>query len=219
MAAPLDLLVHRIRPPAAEAHGALVLLHGRGVDESDLFPLLDALDPERRLVGVTPRGPLQLPPGGNHWYVIERVGFPNRETFTETYERLTAWLAAFAEETGVPWERTVIGGFSQGCVMAYALALAAGRPDPAGLLAMSGFMPQVDGFELELVRPGLPIAISHGTLDPIIGVEFARSARQKLEAAGNRLLYHESPVGHGIDPAVLPDLRAWLSAATQLAEN
>ena len=63
-------LVHRIRPAAGEPEGALVLLHGRGADEHDLLPLLEALDPERRLVGVTPRGPLSLPPGGAHWYVV-----------------------------------------------------------------------------------------------------------------------------------------------------
>ncbi|MGH2978977.1 MAG: alpha/beta hydrolase [Solirubrobacterales bacterium] len=217
MAEGLGLLVHRIRPPAGEPDGALVLLHGRGVDESDLFPLLDELDPERRRVGATPRGPLTLPPGGFHWYIVERVGYPHRETFLQTYEALTKWLDAFAGETDVPWERTVIGGFSQGAVMSYALALAAGRPSPAGLLAMSGFIPEVEGFELDLERPGLPIAITHGTLDPIISVEFERLARQRLEAAGNRLLYREAPVGHGIDPAVLPDLRAWLGAAIELA--
>ena len=216
-AAGLDLLAHRLRPARGEAAGALVLLHGRGVDESDLYPLLDGLDPDARLLGATPRGPLMLPPGGYHWYIVEHVGFPHRDTFMESFELLTTWLAALAEETGVPWERTVIGGFSQGAVMAYALALAAGRPPPAGLLAMSGFIPEVEGFELDLARPGLPIAIAHGTLDPIIGVEFARSARQQLEAAGNRLLYREAPVGHGIDPAVLPDLRAWLLAAVDLA--
>ena len=213
----LNLLVHRVRPPADEAAGALVLLHGRGVDESDLFPLLDELDPERRLVGATPRGPHTLPPGGYHWYIVERVGFPHRDTFMATFGMLTAWLEAFAEETGVPWERTVIGGFSQGSVMSYALALRAGRPSPAGLLAMSGFIPTVDGFDLDLERPGLPIAITHGSLDPVISVEFARSARQRLEAAGNRVLHRESPVGHGIDPGVLPDLRAWLQAAIELA--
>ena len=217
LASALDTLVHRIRPPRDEPAGALVLLHGRGVDENDLFPLLDAFDPEARLLGATPRGPLRLPPGGNHWYIVERVGYPHRETFTESYELLTGWLAAFAEHTGVPWERTVIGGFSQGSVMAYALALGADRPAPAGLLAMSGFIPEVDGFELELSRPGLPIAITHGTLDPIIGVQFGRAARQRLEAAGNRLLYRESAVGHGIDPAVVPDLRAWMAASVELA--
>ena len=213
----IDTLVHRLRPARGEPAGALVLLHGRGVDESDLFPLLDAFDPEARLLGATPRGPLTLPPGGHHWYIVERVGFPDLETFMESYGLLTTWLEALAEETGVPWERTVIGGFSQGSVMAYALALAKGRPSPAGLLAMSGFIPEVEGFALDLARPGLPIAITHGTLDPIIGVEFARAARQRLEAAGNRLLYRESPVGHGIDPAVLPDLREWLRAAVDLA--
>jgi phospholipase/carboxylesterase len=217
MAGGLDLLAYRLRAPAGDADGALVLLHGRGVDETDLFPLLDELDPERRLLGATPRGPLTLPPGGSHWYIVERVGFPHLETFMQTFEVLTAWLDAFAEETGVPLERTVIGGFSQGAVMSYALALGAGRPSPAGLLAMSGFIPEVDGFELDLERPGLPIAITHGTLDPVISVQFARLARQRLEAAGNRLLYRESPVGHGIDPAVLPDLRAWLRAAVELA--
>jgi phospholipase/carboxylesterase len=213
----LEALAHRLRPARGEPAGALVLLHGRGVDESDLYPLLDAFDPEQRLAGATPRAPLSLPPGGFHWYIVERVGYPHRETFLEAYGLLTGWLDAFAQETGVPWSRTVIGGFSMGSVMSYALALAAEREPPAGLLAMSGFIPEVEGFELGLARPGLPIAVTHGTLDPIIGVEFARSARQRLEAAGNRLLYREAPVGHGIDPAVVPEIREWLHAAIDLA--
>jgi phospholipase/carboxylesterase len=213
----LEQLAYRLRAPADEPAGALVLLHGRGVDESDLFPLLDELDPERRLLGVTPRGPLTLPPGGHHWYVVERVGYPHRETFMQTFGTLTDWLDGLAEETGIPWSRTVIGGFSQGAVMSYALALAAGRPRPAGLLAMSGFIPEVEGFELDLERPGLPIAVAHGTLDPIIPVEFARLGRQRLEASGNRILYRETPVGHGVDRALLPDLRAWLKATNELA--
>ena len=79
-------LAFRERPAAGEPEGALVLFHGRGADEHDLFPLLDALDPERRLHGYTPRGPLALPPGGAHWYVVPRVGFPDPETFASSYE-------------------------------------------------------------------------------------------------------------------------------------
>ncbi len=216
LAGGVENLTHRIRPARGEPAGALVLLHGRGADEADLYPLLDALAPDA-VVGAVPRGPLTLPPGGYHWYIVERVGFPHRETFMESYETLVGWLEDFAVETGVPWERTVIGGFSQGAVMACSLVLGTGRASPAGLLAMSGFIPDVEGFDLELARPGLPIAITHGTLDPVIGVEFARAARQRLEAAGNRLLYRESPVGHGIDPAVIPELRAWCAAAVELA--
>ena len=68
----------RERPATGEAQGALVLFHGRGADEDDLFPLLDVLDPPRRFDGYTPRGPLSLPPGGAHWYVVPEVGFPTR---------------------------------------------------------------------------------------------------------------------------------------------
>ena len=56
----------KTRPAAGEPEGLLVLFHGRGADEHDLFPLLDLLDPERRLLGVTPRGPLSLPPDYEH---------------------------------------------------------------------------------------------------------------------------------------------------------
>ena len=73
------------REPAGEPEGALVLFHGRGADEHDLYPLLDILDPDRRLLGLTPRGPLSLPPGGAHWYVVQQVGYPEPETFHSTY--------------------------------------------------------------------------------------------------------------------------------------
>jgi phospholipase/carboxylesterase len=107
----LDSLAYRLRPAAGDPEGALVLFHGRGADDKDLFPLLDILDPERRLVGATPRGPLSLPPGGAHWYVVREIGFPDKETFDASYERAGAWLEGFAEETGVPPKHTVIGGF------------------------------------------------------------------------------------------------------------
>jgi phospholipase/carboxylesterase len=214
----LDELVHRVRPAAAQADGLLVLLHGRGVDESDLFPLLDVLDPERRLIGVTLRGPLSLPPGGFHWYIVREIGYPDHDTFHATFDVLSRWLAALGEETGVPIERTVIGGFSQGAVMSYALGLGAGRPTPAGILALSGFIPRVEGLPLELEgREGLRVAIGHGLHDPIIGVSWAREARSRLEAADIELLYRESPIPHTIDPQYVPELRDWLAETVERA--
>jgi phospholipase/carboxylesterase len=101
-----------------------------------------------------------------------------------------------------------------GAVMSYATGLGPGRPTPAGIMALSGFMPTVEGFELELERArGLPIAIAHGTADPVISVEFGRDARRRLDEAGAAVSYWESPVPHTIDPAALPDLRQWLAAA------
>jgi len=191
------------RPAAGEPAGALVLLHGRGADEHDLFPLLDALDPERRLHGYTPRAPLALPPGGAHWYVVPRVGYPDPVSFAAGYGALTEWF------DGLPYraEDVVLGGFSQGAVMSYALGLGAGRPRPRALLAFSGFIPTVDGWSADLEPPLPPIAIAHGTYDPVIPVEFGRVARDTLEAAGAEVRYRESPIEHGIDPETVAELR------------
>jgi len=105
----------------------------------------------------------------------------------------------------------VLGGFSQGAVMTYALGLGAARPRPAGLVALSGFMPSVPGFELELAPPLPRVAVGHGALDPVIGVEWGRDARARLEAAGANLTYRESPtMGHSIDPTFLRELPAWI---------
>ena len=206
-------LEHLVRPAAGDPEGALVLFHGRGTSEHDLYPLLDALDPGRRLLGATPRGPLVLPPGGAHWYVVREVGFPDRETFTKSYELVSAWL----DELEVPIERTVVGGFSQGAVMSLALGLGRGRPRPAGIVALSGFVPTVDGFELDLSPPLPPVAIGHGTYDPVISVEFGRQAKELLEDAGAEVLYRESPMPHTVDPAFVAELQPWVSAVVDRA--
>lgn len=209
----VDDLVHELRAPEGEPAGAIVLLHGRGTSEQDLVPLLDVFDPRERLVGAFPRGPLQLPPIGYHWYLVEQVGFPDPETFIATFNRLGPWLEGLAERTGVPIGRTVLGGFSQGAVMAYSLSLGRGRPQPAGLLAFSGFMPAVPGFKLDLEdRSGFPVAIGHGTYDSVIGVDFSRSARTALSAAGADVIYRESAMPHSIDPVFLDEVREWLHA-------
>ncbi len=203
-------LVARTRPAAGEPEGALVLFHGRGADEQDLFPLLDAFDPERRLIGATPRGPLALPPGGAHWYALGGIGTPEARTFHASYAAASEWLDAFVAEQGVGFDKVVLGGFSQGGVMSYALGLGEGRPRPAGLIALSSFTPTVEGFELDLTPPLPPVAIGHGTLDNVIGVEWGRRARALLEDAGAEVLYRETPMFHQIDPEFIREIADWL---------
>jgi phospholipase/carboxylesterase len=200
------------RSAAADPAGMLVLLHGRGASEHDLLPLADALDPGRRLVAVLPRAPLRLPPGGNHWYVVREIGFPDPSTFLPTLDAAGDWLDAIAAAHGVESSRVVIAGFSQGAVMSYALGLGAGRPRPAGIIALSGFVPTAEGFELDLAGGrGFPVVIGHGTLDQVIGVQWGRRARDLLEGAGMTVRYRETVMGHSIDPAFLSELPEWLS--------
>jgi phospholipase/carboxylesterase len=205
-------LTTRERPAAGEPAGLLVLHHGRGADEQDLLGLADVLDPERRLHVVTPRGPLQLPGWpGYHWYVVPRVGYPDTDTFRAAYGSLVSLHDDLWERTGVGPERTVLGGFSMGSVMSYSLGLGPGRPAPAGILAFSGFVPTVDGWQPDLARDTRAF-IAHGRRDPIMGVEFARTARELLEGGGLPVEYHESDAGHHIDPAHVPAAVDWLRA-------
>jgi len=184
-----------------------VLLHGRGADEHDLFPLLDELDPERRLHGYTPRAPLSLPPGGAHWYVVPRVGYPDPQTFHAAYRGLVEWLDT------LPYERVVVGGFSMGCVMSLAVSLGGDLARrPVAVCGFSGFVPVVAGWAIDSARSLPPVALGHGTLDPVIGVEFARRARDEILAAGGELLYREYPLPHAIDPRFLAEVREWLWA-------
>jgi phospholipase/carboxylesterase len=194
--APMTAPVFRERRAASPASGLLVLHHGRGADEHDLLPLADALDPAQRLHVVTPRAPLTIAGWpGNHWYLVPRVGYPDADSFHAAYAL----------------QRTVLGGFSMGSVMSYALALGADRPAPAGILAFSGFIPTVDGWQPQLAdRSGVRASIAHGRNDPVISVEFARGARQKLVAAGLDVSYHEFAGGHEIDPSYIPAVRDWL---------
>jgi phospholipase/carboxylesterase len=203
-------LTARIRPAAGEPEGALVLFHGRGADERDLFPLLDALDPERRLVGATPRGPLSLPPGGAHWYALGGIPTPEPTTFCSSFRAAAEWLEEFLSEHELGYERLVLGGFSQGGVMSYSLGLGSGRPRPAALTVFSSFLPVVEGFELDLSPPLPPVAIGHGTLDQVIEVDWGRRARERLENAGAEVLYRETPMFHQIDPGFVREVSAWL---------
>ena len=208
----MSSLTYRERAAAGEPAGLLILHHGRGTDEQDLLPLADVLDPARRLYVVSPRAPLQLPGmPGYHWYRVPRVGYPDPVTFHAAYAELAALHDEVWERTGIAPTGTVLGGFSMGSVMSYALALGADRPAPAGILAFSGFIPTVEGWRADLSgREALRAFIAHGRNDPVMDVGFARRARDELQAAGLTVDYHESDVGHQIDPAQIPAAASWL---------
>lgn len=203
------------RAPEGDAQGQLILHHGRGSYEGDLLPVADALDPQRRLHVVAPRAPLELPGSpGYHWYLVERVGDPDPETFHAALKQLSDFHDDVFERTGIPVERTVLGGFSMGAVMSYSTGLSADRPKPAGILALSGFIPTLDDWQPDLTgRVDLPVFISHGDQDPVINVSFGRAARATLGEAGFPIEYREFVGGHLVDPVQLEPATVWLSAA------
>ena len=209
-------LTYRERPARGDAEGLLVLHHGRGSDEHDLLSLGDALDrrapPARRHAARAADASRAGPVTTGTSCRASAIPIPTPST------RPTARLAEFHEElwaeTGIAPARTVLGGFSMGSVMSYSLGLGPDRPVPAGILAFSGFVPVVEGWEPDLAgRQGLPVFIAHGRNDPIMDVGFARTARELLEAGGLDVSYHESDVAHQIDPAHLPAAIEWLGAA------
>jgi phospholipase/carboxylesterase len=193
----------------------LVLHHGRGTEERDLLGLADALDPEGRLRVVAPRAPLALEGSpGYHWYLVPKVGYPDRDTFQAARAALAELHDGLWERTGIEPGRTVLGGFSMGTVMSYAMALSEERPPVAGILAFSGFVPVVEDWRPRFDdRRSTRAFIAHGRRDPVMEIGFAHRARRLLERGGLEVEYHESDAGHQIDPAHLAAAADWLTAA------
>ena len=210
-------LVYDERPAAGDPRGLLVLHHGRGTSEQDLIPLADVFDPQQKLHVVSARGPLQLPGSpGYHWYLVPEVGFPDPQTFASAYRQLAELHDELWERTGLAPSQTVLGGFSMGTVMSYALGLGSDRPAPAGILAISGFVPTVDGWDPDLKgRTDTRVLIAHGQNDPVIDVSFARLARELLGDAGFEVDYRESAATHTIDPTDVPRIGTWLRATIE----
>jgi phospholipase/carboxylesterase len=162
---------------------------------------------------VTPRAPLQLPGSpGYHWYLVPSVGYPDPDTFEAARRRLGELHDELWQQTGIAPERTVLGGFSMGAVMSYAMALSADRPAPLGVLAFSGFIPAVEGWQPDLAgRNAVRVFIAHGRQDQVIDVAFARDAAERLRDAGLAVDYHESDAAHHIDPREIPAASTWLT--------
>ncbi len=210
--APLD---HLISPPSStsDTYALLVLLHGLGADAHDLLPLAAELGRDDVLV-VAAQAPYALtgPFGvGYAWYDMHDIGDPDPTTFAPSLSRLREFLHAVVAGYPVDPRRVFLLGFSQGAVMSLATVLT----DPrrlAGVVALSGYLPEaVSGAEGgNLDR--LPIFVGHGNADPLISVTEGHNARDVLTASGADVTYREYSVAHRIAPDELDDIRNWLGA-------
>jgi phospholipase/carboxylesterase len=209
-------LPHLARQPVALVTGKpplLLLLHGYGSNEHDLFGLAPALDP--RLLVLSARAPVALGPGQFGWFQLDWTAtglVMDHAGAKASGAALAGFLAGAVDAYQADPARVYLGGFSQGAIMALGLALS--RPERvAGVVAMSGRAPPPDA--IELASPGrlrgLPIVVVHGTEDPVIPIEDARQSRDFLASLPVDLTYREYPIGHHSTPETLREIAAWLS--------
>lgn len=208
-------LTYAERPATGGADGLLILHHGRGGDERALLQLAEALDRVHRMHVVLPRGPLSFPDqDGYHWFGVREIGAPDPVSFHEGYAELCSFHDRTWERTGIPAGRTVLGGFSMGAAISYATGLGQGRPRAAGILALSGAFPAVEGWTPEFqTRAGMPVLITHGRTDPSLKLDLAHRARALLEEAGLDVTYQESAGGHEVDDRAIGRAIQWLARA------
>ena len=206
MTSPLRTSVVRGRQ---EPDRLMLLIHGKGADEHDLEPLVAHVNPEGRFLTVLPRAPLPFM-GGWQWY--ETDGIPRGgPQLVASVDALDDLLDSACAEHNFDRRQAVVAGFSQGCALTLALGLRrSDRPRPAGLWAMSGFLPERDGLEYDF-SAAPPVLLQHGTADPVIPVDHGRGAVARLGREGVPVVYREYAMAHQVALESLQDAMAWLA--------
>jgi phospholipase/carboxylesterase len=194
---------------------ALVLLHGRGSDERDLFPLGRMLHPDATIVSV--RAPFPAAPWGYGpgyaWYRYIGGTTPEPESFEWGQQSLTAFLETLPERFGGLTGGIILGGFSQGGTTALGQLLR--HPGSVkGVMVCSGFLADHPSVAATPAAVGAtPIFWGHGTADQAIPHRFGADGQDALRAAGAKLTAHSyEGMGHTIGSAEVADLKAWLAA-------
>ena len=211
--APLTL-THAGLPAKGPERGVVVLLHGLGADEDDILGLSFDLPRDLRYLAV--RAPWALPWGGYAWYPMAEVPTPPEPTvgpeeaaaFHRSLEALCTWLTALPMAEGAALERTVLAGFSQGAAMAAGVLCRPDAPVLAGYGLLSGYLHPAGPPPGTLA--GRRVFIGHGTQDPVLDPAFGTAARDRLSAAGARVVHRTYPVAHSLCPAEVADFRRWL---------
>ncbi|OIP48955.1 MAG: phospholipase [Flavobacteriaceae bacterium CG2_30_34_30] len=191
----------------------LVMLHGYGSDEKDLFSFAQELPKD--LFIISARAPFTMEPYGNAWYAINWNTTTGKFSDTEQAKKSVVLIANFIDELiakyPVDKENVTLFGFSQGSILSYAVAL--NYPEKIkNVIALSGYIQE------ELVSnegktnsyAHLDFYCSHGSVDQVIPVALARKTKPFLDNLGIKNQYSEFPVGHGVAPQNFFELKAWL---------
>jgi phospholipase/carboxylesterase len=197
------------QPSSAGRPPLLVMLHGRGADEHDLFELAPAFDPAFAIASV--RGPLPTDEGGYTWSESRGVGRPDPQSLRSTIDWLQRWLDSLAGGRPEP-QRIYLMGFSAGMIMASALLF--DQPTRYnGAILLSGALPFDTDLSITKSRlTDVDVFYAHGSFDTVIPADLVdRTASYLVERSGARLDAHTYPIGHEINATELADITSWLA--------
>jgi phospholipase/carboxylesterase len=211
MATTIRTIERKPRTPTADAPPLLLMLHGYGSNEQDLFGLGDLLDP--RLHILSARAPLNLPWGGHAWYHLGGTPgnlIPDVETRSAALDLLAKFVHDLPARIGSDPQRTYLLGFSQGAILSLGLAMRI--PEQlAGVIAISGYLdPALRSDPPPAGLNRLPILQLHGTFDDVIPIKAAHQSHAVLAPLVSNYTYHEDPAGHTIHPNGMARIQQWL---------
>lgn len=212
----LDYLV---RPSTLKENAPLLLLfHGYGSDENDLFSFASEL-PEEFLI-ISAKAPYPMQPYGNAWYAInfdaEKGKWSDNEQAKQSRDLIANFIDEILAKYNADSDNVTLLGFSQGAILSYAVAFT--YPEKVkNVIALSGYI-NTDSFELKAPETykNLNFYCSHGSVDQVIPVGWARQTQPFMEQLGTNYKYSEFPVGHGVAPQNFYEFREWLKANTNL---
>lgn len=208
-------LFHLVREPQTKSDKSplLLLLHGYGSNEEDLFSFASELPDEYYVISA--RAPHSMPPYGNAWYSIhfdrDANKFSDDDEAIESRDLISKFIDELVATYPIDKTKVTLIGFSQGAILSYAVALS--NPEQIQrVVALSGYInPAIlaenyQGKDLSKLK----FFISHGTVDQVIPVDWARKAPEFLKALGLDVVYNEYPLGHGVAPQNFYDFKNWL---------
>ena len=208
-------LQYLVREPKVilEKNPVLILLHGYGSNEEDLFSFATELPEEYYVISV--RAPYDLQPYGHAWYAIyfdaDENKFSDDEQAKTSRDTIAKFIDSICEKYPIDSTKVTLIGFSQGAILSYATALS--YPEKVNrVVALSGYLNEkvlAEGFQDKSIG-NLKFFISHGSVDQVIPVDWARKAKPFLENLGLEVTYKEYPVGHGVAPQNFFDFKNWL---------
>ncbi len=208
----LHYLIHEPKVKHDE-NPLLILLHGYGSNEEDLFSFAPELPDDSYVISV--RAPYDLQPYGHAWYAIhfdaDENKFSDNEQAKQSVEIIASFIDEVVKQYPIDAKNVILIGFSQGAILSYATALT--YPEKISkVVALSGYfnqeiLPEV--IDTKAISH-LKFFVSHGSVDQVIPVEWARKAKPALENLGLEVEYQEYPIGHGVSPKNFFDFKNWL---------